>query len=83
MPKNEFSKTDPDLRKNPTEAVIVLYGFCLGSADLWRVDCRYVDLKFPFLYSCYVSILAFRDSESFSLLLGWQHPLSEISTYFL
>ena len=33
IPRNEFSKNDQDFRKNPTEATIVLYGYCPGATD--------------------------------------------------
>ena len=80
--RNEFSKNNQDLRKNPTEATIVVYGYFPGITDLWWVYCRSDDLKFPFLCRFCVLINVFRDYESCSLLLESQHPLSEISTYF-
>ena len=76
IPRNEFSKNDQDLQKNHTESTIVVYGYFPGSMDLWWVDCRSDDLKFPFLFSFCVLIHVFLDCESFSLILGSQHPLS-------
>ena len=63
-------------------AIIGWYRYSLGSTDLWRVDCRSNDFKFPSLCSFCVLIHVFRDFESFSLFFGSQHPLSEIVTYF-
>ena len=82
IPRNEFSKIDQDLRKNPTEATIVVYGYFTGSTDLWWVDFWPDDSKIPFLFRFCVLIHVFRVCESFSLLLGSQHPLGEIFAYF-
>ena len=55
---------------------------CTGiSRNLWRVDCRSDDLKFPFLLSFCVLIHIFLDCESCSFLLGSQHPLSKIALF--
>ena len=59
IPRNEFSKNDQDCRKNTTDMTIVSYGYSPGSTDLWWVDCRSDDLKFPFLCSFYVFIHVF------------------------
>ena len=75
---NEFIKNDQDLRNNPTEATIVLYGYCPGSTDLWRVDFRSDHLKLPFRFSFCVLIHVYRDL----LLVGSQHPLNEITIHF-
>ena len=48
IPRNEFSKIDQDLRKNPTEATSVVYGYFPGSTDLWWVYFLSDDLKIPF-----------------------------------
>ena len=82
IPRNEFSKNNQDLQKNPAEAKIVIYGYFPGSMDSWWVGCRSDDLKFPFSlqFLCFDS--CFRDCENFSSVLGSQHPLSEIPTYF-
>ena len=54
IPRNEFSKNDQDMRKNPTEATIIaVYGYFPGSTDLWSVDCRSDDLKFYAVYAFY------------------------------
>ena len=82
IPRNEFSKIDQDLRKNPTEATIVVYGYFPGSTDLWWVDFWSDDLKIPLPFRFCVLIYVFRVYESFSLLLGSQHRLGEIFTYF-
>ena len=82
IPRKEFSKNDQDLRKYPTEATIVMYRYFTGSTDLWWVDRRSDGLKLSFLCSFCVLIHVFHDCESFLLLLGSQHPLSEISAYF-
>ena len=34
IPSNEFSKNDQQLRKYPTEAITVVYGYFPGSTDL-------------------------------------------------
>ena len=64
-----LSKNDQDLRKNPTEATIVVYGYFPVFTDLWWVDCSSDDLNFSFLCSFRVLIHVFLDCESFSLLL--------------
>ena len=38
--RNEFSKNEGDFRKNPTEAIIVLYEYFPVSTDLWRDHCQ-------------------------------------------
>ena len=53
--RNEISENDQDLLMNPTEATIVLCGYCSGSTDLWRVNCQFDDLKYPFLCSLYAT----------------------------
>ena len=55
--RNEFSKNDQDLRKTHQEATIVVHEYFSGSTDLYRVDCRSDDLKFPFPCSFCVLIL--------------------------
>ena len=40
IPRNDFSKNDNYLRKNPTEATIVMYRYFTGSMDLWWVHRR-------------------------------------------
>ena len=60
-----LSKIDQDLRKNPTEATIVVYGYFPGSTDLWWDDFWSDDLKIPFLFRLCELIHVFRVCEIF------------------
>ena len=68
IPRNEFSKIDQDLQKNPTEASIVVYVYFPGFTDLWLDN--FFDLTiwkflffsgfvFWFLFSAIVKVLRY------------------------
>ena len=80
---NKFrKKNDKDLRKNPTEATLVLYGYCPGSTDLWRVDFRFHDSKFlsqcSFCVLIHVSAIVkvFRYFLDYNVLNGKSPPIA-------
>ena len=80
--KNEFSKNNQDFRKKPTEATMVLYGYCsmvYGLMTGWLLIWWFY---VPFSLQFCVLINVFSDYKSFSLPFGLQHPLSYVSTFF-